>query len=570
MSMQTVSLSQLVPSKANPRKAFDATGIEGLAASIKTDGLLQNLVVKPVNGKGERFSIVTGERRYRALKLLEERGELPEHLNELNVEVRESLTKEDSLRIATVENLQRQNLTPLEEAAALAKLIRKGATLEDVAAQTGLSPSTIKRRLALGSLCKRAQVALREGKITLSQAEALTLGSHDQQENVLESIEGGYSYDADEIKDALLDDRPSVAMAIFPMEQYTGTITTDLFGDEENSYFDDAEQFLALQKAAVEKLAEDYRSKAAWVEVTERYGIADWQYDRAGEGEPSGVLINLSPSGKVEVREGLAKSEIDEDSAEQTAGNVLAPKPTKASYPAPLRRYIAHHKSMAVQELLLANARKAKEVLAFNELSYLKPHECVLELAESKNPQVAYKSVEAQAAVIAGYLGLEIAEGEPAWKALAFGQVPDDDLYEAIKCLTDHQLDAVLTFTTALRFGQDDCNRLDCGESLFNKVALDLEADMKNHWRPDRAFLERRSIKQLVDIGCVCGYADGRSGIGGYKKVELVNGLLHHFENAHAALEPNKAQAKALAWLPEVMQFPAIDPDAQDDEPADD
>jgi ParB family transcriptional regulator, chromosome partitioning protein len=69
------------------------------------------------------------------------------------VEIRDSLSKDDSLRLATVENLQRQNLTPLEEAAALTKLIHKGATLDDVAAQTGLSQTTIKRRLALNGLC---------------------------------------------------------------------------------------------------------------------------------------------------------------------------------------------------------------------------------------------------------------------------------------------------------------------------------------------------------------------------------------------------------------------------------
>src|SRR5690606_36015545 len=123
--------------------------------------------------------------------------------------------------------------------------------------------------------------------------------------------------------------------------------------------------------AAVEKLAEDYRSKSAWVEVTERHSIPDWQYDEAGEGEVGGVLVNFSPNGKVEIREGLAKSEIDEDTAEKTAGNEVAPKPPKASYAAPLRRYIAYHKSMAVQELLLADPRKAQEVLAFRELSCL-------------------------------------------------------------------------------------------------------------------------------------------------------------------------------------------------------
>jgi ParB/RepB/Spo0J family partition protein len=125
--MQTVSLSSLEPGRGNPRKAMDRNGLEGLAASIRNDGLLQNLVVRPVKGKGQHYRVVSGERRYRALKLLQERGELDGDFA-VPVEIRVSLSKDDSLRIATVENLQRQNLTPLEETAALTKLIHKGAT----------------------------------------------------------------------------------------------------------------------------------------------------------------------------------------------------------------------------------------------------------------------------------------------------------------------------------------------------------------------------------------------------------------------------------------------------------
>ena len=82
-------------------------------------------------------------------------------------------------------------MTPLEEAAALTKLVHKGVTLDDVVAQTGLSATTIKRRLALNGLCKEAKAALAKGSITLSQAEALTLGSDEVQRNVLEEIESG-------------------------------------------------------------------------------------------------------------------------------------------------------------------------------------------------------------------------------------------------------------------------------------------------------------------------------------------------------------------------------------------
>ena len=103
-----------------------------------------------------------GRGDFQALLLLQERGELPEDFT-VAVEIRDDLSKDDTLRIATVENLQRQNLTPLEEAGALTKLIHKGVTLDDVVAQTGLSATTIKRRLALNNLCREAKAALTKG-----------------------------------------------------------------------------------------------------------------------------------------------------------------------------------------------------------------------------------------------------------------------------------------------------------------------------------------------------------------------------------------------------------------------
>ncbi|MCZ7641497.1 MAG: ParB/RepB/Spo0J family partition protein [Pseudorhodoplanes sp.] len=279
MNMQSVLLSALEASGANPRRKFDRKAIEGLAASIRTDGLLHNLVVKPVRGKRNRFEIVAGEMRFKAMKLLEDRGELPEDF-EVKVEVRDDLSKDDALRIATVENLQRQNMTPLEETAALTKLVHKGVTLDDVVAQTGLSASTIKRRLALNNLCKDAKQALSKGQISLAQAEALTLGNDEAQLRLLEQLPD-HDYSADDIRGHLLDDRPTVALAIFPAEKYTGTITTDLFAADETSYFDDGEQFFRLQREAVEELRQHHEATAAWVKVTEEYRLPEWQYRKA-------------------------------------------------------------------------------------------------------------------------------------------------------------------------------------------------------------------------------------------------------------------------------------------------
>ena len=74
--METLPLSKLRPCNANPRRSFDAVTIEGLSRSIKTDGLLQNLVVAKPDGKQRKYTIISGERRYRALCLLVANGDL--------------------------------------------------------------------------------------------------------------------------------------------------------------------------------------------------------------------------------------------------------------------------------------------------------------------------------------------------------------------------------------------------------------------------------------------------------------------------------------------------------------
>jgi len=563
MTMQSVSLSALEASAANPRRKFDRKTIEGLAASIRTDGLLHNLVVSPVKGKGksQRFQIVSGARRFHALKLLEDRGELPEDFT-VAVEVRDDLSKDQTLRIATVENLQRQNMTPLEEAAALTKLVHKGVTLDDVVAQTGLSATTIKRRLALNGLCKEAKAVLAKGELTLSQAEALTLGTDEAQRSILEEILRGCEFSADQIKATLLDNRPTVALAIFPVEQYTGTITTDLFAEDEASYFDDAEQFMNLQKEAVAQFVKHHEERAAWVEVTDAYHIPDWQYRKASKRQKGGVLINLSPTGQVEIREGLVKRSIDKQTAVETMDHPAAPTKRKAAYSSALCAYIAHHKTAAVQELLIASPRKAKEVSVVERLVGFEPHEAIRSLAKESEAQSAYSVLAGQVRQFSAKLGFAIAEDESLWMQFPSQDADDLNLYEVVRGLSDHELEQLETLLIALTFGQHDCQKLDARDSLFNRVARDLGVDMRNHWQPDRRFLDRRTRDQLVAIATDCGYAEGTGQVSSYKKADLVNALARHFQTARAAAAPTPAQRKAREWLPEAMLFPAVDADA--------
>lgn len=206
MTLQTLSLAQLQASAENPRKTFNDESIAGLAQSIKTDGLLQNLVVFKPKGKAKKFQIISGERRFRALQMLQKTGDLGDDY-QIPVEIREDLTEEEILRIATVENVQRENLPPLEEAVALAALVQNGEKIDDIVAQTGLAISTIRRRLVLIGLCQSVKDALSEGKITLSQAEALSLGSHDEQTDLVEDVISGHYTTAEDIKDRLIGER---------------------------------------------------------------------------------------------------------------------------------------------------------------------------------------------------------------------------------------------------------------------------------------------------------------------------------------------------------------------------
>jgi ParB family chromosome partitioning protein len=164
MTIETIPFSKLALTEgANPRRSMDAATIEGLASSIKADGLLQNLVVRK---DGRKFRVVSGERRWRALALLVERGDIGKDYP-VPVEVRADLTEADALRLATVENIQREQLPPMDEAEAFALLLGQGTSLEDVAAKAGVSVLTVKRRVALASLTDEVEAVHGRGKSPL-------------------------------------------------------------------------------------------------------------------------------------------------------------------------------------------------------------------------------------------------------------------------------------------------------------------------------------------------------------------------------------------------------------------
>ncbi|HWM91406.1 MAG TPA: ParB/RepB/Spo0J family partition protein [Thermoanaerobaculia bacterium] len=162
--VQSLPVGQLKPNRFQPRTQFDDAAIEELAASIKAQGVVQPLVVTP--DKDGTYFIVAGERRWRASRLA--------GLESVPVVVRQVADDRELLELALVENLQRSDLNPLEEAEAYLALQEKfGLSQEDVATRVGKARTTVTNALRLLRLPEEIRELLRDGRITAGQARPL-------------------------------------------------------------------------------------------------------------------------------------------------------------------------------------------------------------------------------------------------------------------------------------------------------------------------------------------------------------------------------------------------------------
>lgn len=186
MKITALKLKHLFPSPTNPRKHFDPQELKDLASSIKEKGILEPILVREDKKVMGRYEIVAGERRYRASKLAE--------LDEAPCIIRE-LTDQQTVEIQVVENMQRQDLTPLEEATGYKALIDDFKyTMDDLAHKIGKSKSYINSRFRLLTLSTKARKLMADGTLPLAMAmELIRVPDHGQQDKILdESVEDDY------------------------------------------------------------------------------------------------------------------------------------------------------------------------------------------------------------------------------------------------------------------------------------------------------------------------------------------------------------------------------------------
>lgn len=160
-----VAIDALEPNRFQPRSRFDDRKLQDLADSIRSQGVVQPIVVTPAGGEG-RYTIVAGERRWRASRLA--------GLDKVPVVVREVADDQQLLELALVENVQRSDLDPIEEAEAYQQLAEKfSLSQEEIARRVGKGRTTITNTLRLLRLPLTIQDALRDGRLTAGQARPL-------------------------------------------------------------------------------------------------------------------------------------------------------------------------------------------------------------------------------------------------------------------------------------------------------------------------------------------------------------------------------------------------------------
>ena len=160
--IQDIPVGDIVPNPQQPRKDFEINALSELAASLRQSGVIQPVVVRRA---GQGYQLIVGERRWRAAKLA--------GLEKIPAVVREA-TDAESLELALIENLLREDLNPIEEAEAYQKLLAQFAwTQEELAERVGKDRSSIANCLRLLKLPESIQADLRAGRLTMGHARAL-------------------------------------------------------------------------------------------------------------------------------------------------------------------------------------------------------------------------------------------------------------------------------------------------------------------------------------------------------------------------------------------------------------
>lgn len=545
MQLAHIPLDQLMVSTVNMRHARKAPDVSDILPSIRARGVQQPLLVRR-NGQG--YEIVAGRRRFFALRTIaKERGKIDPVPCAVMAEGDDAAAMEASL----IENVARLDPDEVSRWETFSRLVKEGRTVEDIAATFGITEIMVKRALALGNLLPDIREAYRAEDIDAQTVRQLTLASEGQQVDWLKLFRdpAQRSPRGWQLKQWLFGGEIRTEAALFPLEAYTGRIVTDLF--DESGYFDDLEQFWALQNEAIAAKREALL-KAGWdhvvvLDVGERFHT--WDHVKTRKKDGGRVYIEVRENGDVAVHEGFVTSKEQQRRTRNAA--VGDEKNTRnadrSELTKPAQNYMELHRHAAVRHALLSHPGTALRLMVAHAIGgsalwQTKPDPQTAakdETAESVAKSKAETAFAAERKAVLKRLGL------PAHGHSVVRSNGDDyrvvELFAALLKLSDEDVMRALAFVMA--------ETLEAGTGVVEALGTHLHVDMRDYWEPDNAFFVLLRDKAAVNamLRHIGGKRIADGNVSATTKVQKK--IIRDFVTGDG-------REKVEGWLPRYMTFP--------------
>lgn len=539
MELKHIPIEQLHISKLNMRYGRKNPDVSDILPSVREKGILLPLIVRPEDND---FGIIAGGRRYLCGEIIrEEVGSFAAPLCAVMGEGDDA----EAIEISLIENFARRDPDPISEYETFARLVKAGRSLDGIAATFGVTSQTVKQRLALANLLPKIKDAYRAEEIDDETIQHLTMATKAQQKEWLKLFENEDSRvpTGHYLKNWLFGGASiSTKVALFPLDQYTGQIVNDLFGEE--SYFASAETFWEAQGAAIDAKAEALR-EAGWSEVVileQGTTFSPWGYEKTAKAKGGKVYVEIAYSGEVEFHTGYVTRKEAEKAARADAKEAAKADPEKSAGIKPqmtqaMENYLELHRHGVVRLALLCDPNVALRLMVAHAL------------APTGNWSVSPDPLRARSTEIDANIRQSAAnvafEAEYA-AVVALLDLPKQhdtvDVFVRLLALCDEDVLRIAAFVMALT--------LAVGDTAVEAAGLRLNASAAEVWQPDDLFFDLIRDRATVNpmLADVAGKATAKS-----NKDEKVKSQKKIIRDCLAG---ESGRAKVENWLPGWMQFP--------------
>jgi len=541
MELKHIPFDQLHLSALNMRYGKRAPDVSDILPSVRARGILQPLLVRP-NADG--YEIVAGRRRYFSAKAVkEELGEIAP----LPCAVMAPGDDAAAIEASLIENVARLDPDEMSQYETFSRLIKEGRTVESIAATFGLTDIMVKQRLALGNLLPKIREAYRADEIDSETLRYLTMATKAQQKEwlVLFADGDGNAPFGHQLKQWLFGGQSiAVKAALFPVEDYTGQIVTDLFG--EDSYFADTDLFWKLQGKAVAAKREALLA-AKWPEVIvldtgERFD--QWAHEKTPKKKGGKVFITVSHRGEIEVHEGwLSRRESRKTGKANGKSADKTEAPARPGMTQAMENYLELHRHASVRLALLASPDTALRLLVAHAVASsgnwtVKPdpqrtRSDEIKASIAQSPAQAAFAAEREAVTALLALPDSDEDGDDALTARVFAR---------LLSLPESDVQRIAAFTMA--------ETLAAGSPAVEVAGLVLKVDPHLNWQPDAAFFDL--IRDRATINAMVAEVAGKDAAKGNAEEKTAT----QKQVIRDALEGRNGRAKAENWLPGWMTFP--------------